>query len=693
MANDYRQQAQQVISEVMSALGSRTYVGGRYIPVFADPFEWDSETTYEPLTYVQFDGITYISRSFVPAGISPANEHYWASATIGVQNIQMFRSYATTVEMCSDSALEAGMVCATAGFRSVNDGGAGTYIISATGTANGMDMLQCGDLIATLVVGDSVCPMQLGAYDVTGQANPTDMSHQQLQRAFQISSVVDGRGKTYAVAASSTMSGNTLIDCTLMASTGSVYALTVSAGNNNVLRCSFANFQSGLYCNASANIIITDCTFNNCVSGLSCVGTTIVVITACRFNACETGLYCGGSSKTRAYECKFDSCTTGIGSGGSANAFVCACTFNGCGVPPASSSIQTPRVTINASAPLQVIDCSFDVLGHAISGIVQAIRNCTFKCNPQSGVAFNSRAITLNVTATDAISEVPIVIDGNTIESCYQYGIYVSHGYNEDSGHPKYVISNNVIREVKPYSGAAYAVYVSSVRNTLSFADGGFELMGNSSEFPFLRANDAVVTTDLSLPPAAPYCSPYIRLVGCASISKSDMLACTLNNSTEASYISTDYIAIAPDDDETQPKTYLPFAAHECVGVELVIATSDTLRVHSLRDYDTQEYMVQLPSAESTGYSPLYACFPPSNGCPYFDLSEAGVGWYAYEVGMMKRQCVWNGRQPADSYMVNIGYDGNSRSAVSSKSFIGGVELKEEQPIEKEVQRCSMEST
>lgn len=55
----------------------REYIGARYIPLFADPIEWDSTTAYEPLTVVKNQGNSYISRQYVPEGISITNENYW----------------------------------------------------------------------------------------------------------------------------------------------------------------------------------------------------------------------------------------------------------------------------------------------------------------------------------------------------------------------------------------------------------------------------------------------------------------------------------------------------------------------------------------------------------------------------------------------------------------------------------------
>lgn len=44
------------------------YIGARYVPIFADPVEWDDEREYEPLTIVVHDGNCYTSKCYVPKG-------------------------------------------------------------------------------------------------------------------------------------------------------------------------------------------------------------------------------------------------------------------------------------------------------------------------------------------------------------------------------------------------------------------------------------------------------------------------------------------------------------------------------------------------------------------------------------------------------------------------------------------------
>lgn len=58
----------------------KQYVGARYVPKFASPVEWASDTSYEALTIVTFNNASYTSKIPVPPTVgNPANNpQYWA---------------------------------------------------------------------------------------------------------------------------------------------------------------------------------------------------------------------------------------------------------------------------------------------------------------------------------------------------------------------------------------------------------------------------------------------------------------------------------------------------------------------------------------------------------------------------------------------------------------------------------------
>lgn len=75
----------------------RTYKGARYVPIFAEPLQWDDEREYEWLTVVYNCGRTYISRTTVPAG-SPLPEYpllsneWWATYADYNAQIEQYRA-------------------------------------------------------------------------------------------------------------------------------------------------------------------------------------------------------------------------------------------------------------------------------------------------------------------------------------------------------------------------------------------------------------------------------------------------------------------------------------------------------------------------------------------------------------------------------------------------------------------------
>lgn len=58
-------------------MANNVYIGNRYVPIFADPVEWNNLREYEPLTIVTYQGTAYTSRKTVPVGTALSNTEYW----------------------------------------------------------------------------------------------------------------------------------------------------------------------------------------------------------------------------------------------------------------------------------------------------------------------------------------------------------------------------------------------------------------------------------------------------------------------------------------------------------------------------------------------------------------------------------------------------------------------------------------
>lgn len=104
MANPFTpEQISQILEEFFKVVGTRQYIGARYVPIFGrkgeDSIIWDNTGTYEPLTIVLYNGNSYTSRKFVPVGVDILNEEFWANT--GNYNAQV-EQYRRDVQRISD---------------------------------------------------------------------------------------------------------------------------------------------------------------------------------------------------------------------------------------------------------------------------------------------------------------------------------------------------------------------------------------------------------------------------------------------------------------------------------------------------------------------------------------------------------------------------------------------------------------
>lgn len=68
-----------------------TYIGARYVPIFADPIEWDKAKSYEPLTIVTYQGDSYTSKTFVPAQTEITNTEFWVRTASYNAQVEQYR--------------------------------------------------------------------------------------------------------------------------------------------------------------------------------------------------------------------------------------------------------------------------------------------------------------------------------------------------------------------------------------------------------------------------------------------------------------------------------------------------------------------------------------------------------------------------------------------------------------------------
>ena len=71
--------------------GVREYVGARYVPVFANPPEWNDTRGYEPLTIVLHEGNSFTSTQYVPSGVDIENTEYWVETGNWNAQVEAYR--------------------------------------------------------------------------------------------------------------------------------------------------------------------------------------------------------------------------------------------------------------------------------------------------------------------------------------------------------------------------------------------------------------------------------------------------------------------------------------------------------------------------------------------------------------------------------------------------------------------------
>lgn len=79
-------------------MATKEYIGARYVPLFADPIDWDKTNTYEPLTIVSHAGNSYTSRQYVPKDIEITDESYWALTGNYNAQVEQYRKETATVK-------------------------------------------------------------------------------------------------------------------------------------------------------------------------------------------------------------------------------------------------------------------------------------------------------------------------------------------------------------------------------------------------------------------------------------------------------------------------------------------------------------------------------------------------------------------------------------------------------------------
>lgn len=85
-------------------MANNIYIGNRYVPVFANPVEWDNLREYEPLTIVTYQGTSYTSKKRVPVGIGLDNKDYWVVTGNYNAQVEAYRQEVEETKNIANSA-------------------------------------------------------------------------------------------------------------------------------------------------------------------------------------------------------------------------------------------------------------------------------------------------------------------------------------------------------------------------------------------------------------------------------------------------------------------------------------------------------------------------------------------------------------------------------------------------------------
>lgn len=107
-------QINEILNIFRQHMGHRQYIGARYVPIFGrngeETIEWDNLAPYEPLTIVLYQGNSFTSRQYVPAGIDINNNEFWAETGNYNAQLEQYRTelqnYISDVDNLTESVDE-----------------------------------------------------------------------------------------------------------------------------------------------------------------------------------------------------------------------------------------------------------------------------------------------------------------------------------------------------------------------------------------------------------------------------------------------------------------------------------------------------------------------------------------------------------------------------------------------------------
>lgn len=196
------EQIQAILNMITQTNAVQQYIGARYVPLFADPIQWDSANAYEPLTIVTDQGNSYTSRQYVPVGIELGNTDFWVNTGNYNAQIEQYRqevqavsgsleeieetfvkTFDTATAMASSMELSVGMTVFTKGRFNAGDGGCAIYVIEQSSEFNGFDVIGCQSGLVAKIVDEKIINAVAYGCDPTGSSDSSNAINYAIQKA------------------------------------------------------------------------------------------------------------------------------------------------------------------------------------------------------------------------------------------------------------------------------------------------------------------------------------------------------------------------------------------------------------------------------------------------------------------------------------------------------------------------------
>ena len=128
LANFTPQEIEEILQQFFDVTGKRQYVGARYVPIFGrrneDNIDWDNSGAYEPLTIVLYNGDSYTSKRYVPAGVDISDTDYWVITGRYNAQVEQYRQevlgFSDRIDQNADDIDSLGSIIPSSEFDSTN---------------------------------------------------------------------------------------------------------------------------------------------------------------------------------------------------------------------------------------------------------------------------------------------------------------------------------------------------------------------------------------------------------------------------------------------------------------------------------------------------------------------------------------------------------------------------------------------